>query len=263
MIPFGAGQERQGLHRRVGVCSLGRALHWSSSGTGAHTGTVKSFGPKGYGFINMEDGKEMFFNVKDCVGSKPISGDTVRFDVVDSDTKPGQLKAWGLKVEARCVLILMCFAVKCWRIPLKIVTMLRIPTKTLCMQSKYKLAITCPTLIFNRLPTSPVAANLWILLTQGPSQVGDHGVAWVPWAWVAWVVWVQWVELWQRWAAKVGAGMVEKEPCQPCGTGAAKAGAMAGTKGWAKAMALLLRQHLLRLGRTRQVAAPKVAGEHW
>lgn len=62
-------------------------------GTGVHTGTVKSFGPKGYGFINMEDGKEMFFNVKDCVGSKPISGDTVRFDVVDSDTKPGQLKA--------------------------------------------------------------------------------------------------------------------------------------------------------------------------
>ena len=84
-------------------------------------------------------------------------------------------------------------------------------------------------------------------------------MAWVPW--VAWVVWVQWVELWQLWAAKVGAGMVEKEPCQPCGTGAAKAGAaMAGAKGWAKAMALL-RQHLLRLDRTRQVAAPKVAGE--
>jgi len=65
-------------------------------GTGAHTGTVKSFGPKGYGFINMEDGKEMFFNVRDCVGSKPIAGDTVKFDVADSDTKPGQLKATNI-----------------------------------------------------------------------------------------------------------------------------------------------------------------------
>lgn len=144
-------------------------------GTGAHTGTVKSFGPKGYGFINMEDGKEMFFNVKDCVGSKPISGDTVRFDVVDSDTKPGQLKAWGLKVEARCVLILMCFAIKCWRIPLKVVTMLRIPTRTLCMQSKYKLAITCPTLIFKQ------AANI-----TGGSQPLDSPhpgtkPSWGPW----------------------------------------------------------------------------------
>ncbi len=68
-------------------------------GTGAHKGTVKSFGPKGYGFINMEDGKEMFFNVRDCVGSKPVAGDTVKFDVADSDTKPGQLKAWKFQVQ--------------------------------------------------------------------------------------------------------------------------------------------------------------------
>ncbi|CAJ1379770.1 unnamed protein product [Effrenium voratum] len=62
-------------------------------GTGAHTGKCKSFGPKGYGFIIMEDGAEMFFNVKDCVGSKPIAGDTVKFDVVQSDSKPGQMQA--------------------------------------------------------------------------------------------------------------------------------------------------------------------------
>ena len=59
--------------------------------------------------------------------------------------------------------------------------------------------------------------------------------------------------------------MVEKEPCQPCGTGAAAAGAeMAGAKGWAKAKAMALHQHLLgplHLDRTHQVAAPKVAGE--
>ena len=40
----------------------------------------------------------MFFNVRDCVGSKPIAGDTVKFDVADSDTKPGQLKAWKFQV---------------------------------------------------------------------------------------------------------------------------------------------------------------------
>ena len=63
--------------------------------------------------VCREDGKEMFFNVKDCVGSKPISGDTVRFDVVDSDTKPGQLKARGLKVETTCRCVLIIIDVFC------------------------------------------------------------------------------------------------------------------------------------------------------
>mmetsp|Transcript_1773 Transcript_1773/g.2617 ORF Transcript_1773/g.2617 Transcript_1773/m.2617 type:complete len:226 (-) Transcript_1773:188-865(-) len=62
-------------------------------GTGAHTGKVKNFGTKGYGFITMEDGVEMFFNVKECVGSKPAAGDIVKFDIGDSDRNPGQKQA--------------------------------------------------------------------------------------------------------------------------------------------------------------------------
>eukprot|EP00437_Effrenium_voratum_P003722 CAMPEP_0181432678 /NCGR_PEP_ID=MMETSP1110-20121109/18895_1 /TAXON_ID=174948 /ORGANISM="Symbiodinium sp., Strain CCMP421" /LENGTH=231 /DNA_ID=CAMNT_0023556097 /DNA_START=48 /DNA_END=739 /DNA_ORIENTATION=+ len=62
-------------------------------GTGAHTGSVKSFGSKGYGFITMDDGAEMFFNVRDCVGSKPIAGDKVKFDICDSERNPGHKQA--------------------------------------------------------------------------------------------------------------------------------------------------------------------------
>ena len=62
-------------------------------GTGAYTGSVKNFGSKGYGFIVMEDGVEMFFNIKDCVGSKPVAGDTVKFDIEESPIKPGSKQA--------------------------------------------------------------------------------------------------------------------------------------------------------------------------
>ncbi|CAK9089843.1 unnamed protein product [Durusdinium trenchii] len=63
-------------------------------GTGAYSGTVISFGPKGFGFISMGEGQpELFFNAKDCVGSKPVTGDTVKFDLTPSDAKPGQMQA--------------------------------------------------------------------------------------------------------------------------------------------------------------------------
>lgn len=35
----------------------------------------------------------MFFNVKECVGSKPAPGDTVKFDIGDSERNPGQKQA--------------------------------------------------------------------------------------------------------------------------------------------------------------------------
>ena len=84
-----------------GCTGVSESAAWSASfagpveGTGAYTGSVKSFGPKGYGFINLPDGTELFFNVKDCVGSKPVAGDTVKFDMAESDTKPGQMQARG------------------------------------------------------------------------------------------------------------------------------------------------------------------------
>lgn len=38
----------------------------------------------------------MFFNVKECVGSKPIAGDTVKFDIGDSERNPGQKQATNI-----------------------------------------------------------------------------------------------------------------------------------------------------------------------
>ncbi|OLQ07828.1 hypothetical protein AK812_SmicGene8738 [Symbiodinium microadriaticum] len=86
--------------RNVKGCSAARTDVWGQpkfagpvEGTGAYTGSVKSFGAKGYGFIVMEDGVEMFFNIKDCVGSKPMAGDTVKFDIEESPIKPGSKQA--------------------------------------------------------------------------------------------------------------------------------------------------------------------------
>ena len=86
--------------RSVKGCSAARTDVWGQpkfagpvEGTGAYTGSVKSFGAKGYGFIVMEDGVEMFFNIKDCVGSKPVAGDTVKFDIEESPIKPGSKQA--------------------------------------------------------------------------------------------------------------------------------------------------------------------------
>ena len=70
-------------------------------GTGAYSGTVISFGPKGFGFISMGEGQpELFFNAKDCVGSKPVTGDTVKFDLTPSDAKPGQMQARSIQVQS-------------------------------------------------------------------------------------------------------------------------------------------------------------------
>ena len=62
-------------------------------GTGAYSGTVKFMGAKGYGFITSADGTEIFINIKDCVGSKPVTGDAVKFDLSPSDNKPGEMQA--------------------------------------------------------------------------------------------------------------------------------------------------------------------------
>lgn len=83
--------------KNVKGCSADRVAWGSFSGpvegTGAFSGRCKSFGAKGYGFITMDDGTELFFNVKDCVGSKPAAGDILKFDMADSQLKPGNKEA--------------------------------------------------------------------------------------------------------------------------------------------------------------------------
>eukprot|EP00931_Biecheleriopsis_adriatica_P023465 TRINITY_DN14809_c0_g1_i1.p1 TRINITY_DN14809_c0_g1~~TRINITY_DN14809_c0_g1_i1.p1 ORF type:complete len:325 (+),score=56.60 TRINITY_DN14809_c0_g1_i1:48-977(+) len=62
-------------------------------GDGEHSGRVKCFGAKGIGWITLQDGTEAFMHKDDCVGSRPITGDLVQFDLVKSETKPGKMQA--------------------------------------------------------------------------------------------------------------------------------------------------------------------------
>jgi len=61
----------------------------------SYQGTVKAFREdKGFGFITAEDGTEVFVHVAACVdGGQPQQGDTVVFDVEESQVKPGQMQA--------------------------------------------------------------------------------------------------------------------------------------------------------------------------
>mmetsp|Transcript_82027 Transcript_82027/g.235662 ORF Transcript_82027/g.235662 Transcript_82027/m.235662 type:complete len:213 (-) Transcript_82027:64-702(-) len=63
-------------------------------GTGSCQGTVKSFSQeKGWGFIEM-NGTDVFVHFQECNGSsQPVVGDVVSFDVEESPSKPGQMRA--------------------------------------------------------------------------------------------------------------------------------------------------------------------------
>jgi len=65
-----------------------------SEGTGAMTGTVKSFSDvKAWGFI-LYEGQDVFFHLKDMAdGTAPVTGDVLKFDLEENDVKPGSLKA--------------------------------------------------------------------------------------------------------------------------------------------------------------------------
>jgi len=62
-------------------------------GNGSCRGVVKLFNAmKGFGFIEYEGG-DVFVHVKDCEGGAPQQGDTVAFDIEESQAKPGSKKA--------------------------------------------------------------------------------------------------------------------------------------------------------------------------
>mmetsp|Transcript_35317 Transcript_35317/g.53087 ORF Transcript_35317/g.53087 Transcript_35317/m.53087 type:complete len:255 (+) Transcript_35317:72-836(+) len=85
MQGFGGGKGGKGGHHRVG--GGGGAM------PGAHTGRVKSFhNQNGWGFIDFQ-GQDVFLHVRECVGTQPQQGDIVTFNVEDSPSKPGQLRA--------------------------------------------------------------------------------------------------------------------------------------------------------------------------
>merc|ERR1719414_2851099 len=72
----------------------GKGNSLAAVGTGSCQGTVKSFNEsKGWGFIDCH-GADVFCHLKECVdGGVPMPGDMVTFDVEESPSKPGTMRA--------------------------------------------------------------------------------------------------------------------------------------------------------------------------
>ena len=63
------------------------------------TGTVKNFNTeKGFGFVKAADGTDLFLHISSCVdGMTPQAGDTLRYDVEQSQVKAGQMQAGNVR----------------------------------------------------------------------------------------------------------------------------------------------------------------------
>jgi len=89
---LGDSPTKPGLQTAINVTG-GTAPQQGVMGQGSCTGIVKSFvSKKGYGFIDYQ-GRDIFVHVADCKGGRPVQGDTVAFDIVESKMRPGTLTA--------------------------------------------------------------------------------------------------------------------------------------------------------------------------
>ena len=62
------------------------------------TGTIKFFNAsKGFGFITMYDGKDLFFHVSEIQGQEPQDGDAVEFEIGEGRKGPCAVR---VKVKA-------------------------------------------------------------------------------------------------------------------------------------------------------------------
>eukprot|EP00931_Biecheleriopsis_adriatica_P054980 TRINITY_DN32417_c0_g1_i1.p1 TRINITY_DN32417_c0_g1~~TRINITY_DN32417_c0_g1_i1.p1 ORF type:complete len:282 (+),score=36.02 TRINITY_DN32417_c0_g1_i1:79-924(+) len=62
-------------------------------GTGQHFGRVRAFNAKGLGWITCADGSDAWVELNDCVGTRPVTGDKVQFDLEPCDLHPGKMRA--------------------------------------------------------------------------------------------------------------------------------------------------------------------------
>jgi cold shock CspA family protein len=60
-------------------------------------GVVKSFGPRGYGFI-LSGGDEIFVHTKDCHPREPVAGDRVVFVLGKKSTRDGRVCARSVRI---------------------------------------------------------------------------------------------------------------------------------------------------------------------
>eukprot|EP00930_Biecheleria_cincta_P003245 TRINITY_DN104175_c0_g1_i1.p1 TRINITY_DN104175_c0_g1~~TRINITY_DN104175_c0_g1_i1.p1 ORF type:complete len:254 (-),score=31.14 TRINITY_DN104175_c0_g1_i1:219-980(-) len=77
------------------ACNMkGRGKGRPVQGTGQYFGIVRAFnGFRGIGWIQCTDGTDAYVELKDCVGTRPVTGDSVQFDVEPSMAKPGKMQA--------------------------------------------------------------------------------------------------------------------------------------------------------------------------
>eukprot|EP00747_Dinoflagellata_sp_TGD_P112956 gnl/TRDRNA2_/TRDRNA2_171601_c0_seq1.p1 gnl/TRDRNA2_/TRDRNA2_171601_c0~~gnl/TRDRNA2_/TRDRNA2_171601_c0_seq1.p1 ORF type:complete len:206 (+),score=39.85 gnl/TRDRNA2_/TRDRNA2_171601_c0_seq1:77-619(+) len=89
-----AAQGQVYRHRYSSINDLGANVGTGTKGTGACTGTVKSFvGITGYGFITDANGVDHYVHESDCGCQRLPVGASVTYDVADNPAKPGTTKA--------------------------------------------------------------------------------------------------------------------------------------------------------------------------
>lgn len=76
-------------------CNLkGQGMAKPLQGDGKHFGVVKAFNTKGVGWITCSTtGEDAWVELRDCLGTRPCTGDAVQFDLEPSQTQEGKQQA--------------------------------------------------------------------------------------------------------------------------------------------------------------------------
>eukprot|EP00930_Biecheleria_cincta_P004456 TRINITY_DN10536_c0_g1_i1.p1 TRINITY_DN10536_c0_g1~~TRINITY_DN10536_c0_g1_i1.p1 ORF type:complete len:298 (-),score=46.66 TRINITY_DN10536_c0_g1_i1:51-902(-) len=76
------------------ACNLrGQGMAQPLKGEGKYFGTVKAFNSKGVGWITCTTGQDVWVQLKDCLGTRPCTGDAVQFDLGPCEKHEGKQQA--------------------------------------------------------------------------------------------------------------------------------------------------------------------------